>query len=61
MGNKKTTGIILLAAGVVLLIVSITADMIGIGARPGFGYKQTVGTIAGIIVAIVGYRYYFRN
>ena len=50
MGNKKTIGIALLAVGVVLLIVSLTADMIGIGSSvAGFGYKQIVGTIAGVI------------
>lgn len=31
MGNKKTIGIALLAAGVVVLIGSLAADVIGIG------------------------------
>ncbi len=54
MGNKKTIGIILLVVGLLLLVLSVTADMIGIGAQPGFGIRQTAGSIAGVIVAVVG-------
>jgi hypothetical protein len=55
MINRKTLGIILLVVGVVLLFLSLTADIIGIGATPGFGYKQIAGSIFGAVVAIVGY------
>ena len=62
MSNKKTIGIALLAVGVVLLIVSLAADMIGIGSSvAGFGYKQIAGTIAGVIVAVVGFVLYSRK
>jgi len=52
---------LVLAIGVVLLIVSLTADGIGIGSVAGFGYKQIAGSIAGIIVAIVGFVLYSRQ
>lgn len=55
MGNKKTVGIVLLVVGIILLIVSLTADYIGIGGTPGIGYKQILGAIAGAVVAVVGY------
>jgi hypothetical protein len=60
MNNKKTIGIVLLVVGVVLLIVSLAADSIGIGL-PGFGLKQIAGSIAGVIVAIVGFVLYSRK
>ncbi len=55
MGNKKVIGIVLLVVGVLLLIVSLAADSLGIGGSPGIGYKQILGAVAGVIVAVVGY------
>jgi hypothetical protein len=56
---KKTTGLVLLIIGVVIIIISATADITGIGGLDGivyegFGYKQIGGTIIGIMVAVVG-------
>jgi len=61
MNNRKTIGIVLLAAGVILLISSLAADMIGLGSVAGFGYKQIVGTMAGVIIAVVGFVLYSRK
>jgi hypothetical protein len=61
MGNKKTVGIALIVVGVVLIIVSLVADRIGIGAASGFGYKQIIGAIVGVVVAIIGFIYYSRK
>jgi len=54
MARKKKIGIALLIIGIVVLIISVAADAIGLGWNPGFGYKQTAGTAAGAIAAIVG-------
>ncbi len=54
-GNRKLTGILLLAGGVVLLIASLTADVIGLGVSAGFGYNQVIGAVAGIAAAVVGF------
>ena len=53
--NAKLTGTLLLAGGAVLFVVSLIADMIGIGGTPGFGYNQIIGSVAGILSAAVGY------
>lgn len=45
---------ILLAAGVLLFLVSLTADAIGIGEGTGIGWKQILGSIAGLCIAAVG-------
>jgi hypothetical protein len=53
--EKKTIGIVLLTLGIILLIVSVAADPLGIGGGNAvFGPQQIVGTIAGVVVAIVG-------
>ena len=61
MNNKKTIGIVLLVIGAVLLIGSFAADAIGIGGAAGFGYKQIIGAVAGVIVAVVGFILYSRK
>jgi hypothetical protein len=60
MGNNKKIGIALLVVGIVLLLLSLAADVIGIGA-PGFGYNQIAGIIIGAIVAIAGFVLYSRK
>jgi len=54
MGSKKTVGIVLLAVGIVILLVSLVADPIGIGGSPSFGHDQIVGATVGAIVTVVG-------
>jgi hypothetical protein len=43
-----------LALGTGLGIVSLTADLIGLGGAPGFGWKQSVGAAAAILLVAVG-------
>jgi hypothetical protein len=46
-----------LAIGTGLGVVSLTADLVGIGGFPGFGWKQVTGTVvAGVLVAVAGVR-----
>jgi hypothetical protein len=54
MQSNKTASIILLVVGVGLFVVSLLADVIGIGDDPGFGRQQTAGTAAGVIIAAIG-------
>ena len=61
MGNKKTIGTVLLVVGVILLIVALAADALGIGGAVGFGYKQIIGAVVGVIVAVVGFVLYSRK
>ena len=61
MNNKKTIGIALLAVGAILVIGSLAADLIGVGGAAGFGYKQIVGAVAGVVVAIIGFVLYSRK
>jgi hypothetical protein len=40
--------------GVLVVLVSTLADVLGIGGEPGFGYKQGVGVLVGIALIIAG-------
>jgi len=61
MGTKKTAVIVLIAGGIVVLLLSLLADVIGFGGDPGFGPVQLLGIIVGIAAAIVGLILYFRK
>ena len=52
--GKKQKGKLLLIIGALLVIIALTADAIGIGVNPGFGYKQGLLLIAGLGMALVG-------
>lgn len=54
MGQKKGLGSLLIGVGIVLLLVSVFADPLGIGGYPGFGTKQIIGTILGIVIGVIG-------
>ena len=53
--NNKLVGNALIAGGVLLLLVSATADMTGIGQEPNmFGWKQITGSVIGVLDIIAG-------
>ena len=49
--NSTRMGWLLVGIGVVVLAASLLADPIGIGEGSGFGWKQVVGIIVGVLVA----------
>ena len=52
--SKKTISIILIVASILLIIISLTADLIGIGSYPGINYAQIAGAGVGLVVLIFG-------
>jgi len=46
--------VILLAIGVLLFFVSLTADAFGIGEGTAIGWKQITGFIVGLVIAAIG-------
>lgn len=61
MAGSKIIAIILLVVGILVLLVSALADIVGIGGSPRvFGYWQVAGTLVGAVVAIVGGVLYWR-
>ena len=55
MNRHRTIGLILIAAGLLLALVSLLADVIGIGAFPtAIGWKQFLGIIGGFLLTVLG-------
>ncbi len=52
--SNRIAAVFALALGVLLVIVSAAADGLGVGAAPGFGWKQMVGMAAGVVLAGFG-------
>jgi hypothetical protein len=46
--------VILLAIGVLVFFVSLTADAFGIGEGTGIGWKQITGSTVGLVIAAIG-------
>lgn len=55
MDVKKTLGLVLLVGGIAVLVLSLAADLVGIGGNPVFGTNQIIGTVVGAIAAVVGF------
>jgi drug/metabolite transporter (DMT)-like permease len=51
--DRRRIGIVLAAAGVVVLVLSAFADPFGYGDE-GFGWLQTLGVILGVAAIAVG-------
>jgi len=55
--SKKSISIILIIAGIILFIISLIADLIGIGGDlTAFGWKQITGVAVGLLLFLIGIR-----
>jgi len=54
--SNRSRGLILIAAGAVLALVALGADLLGLGGHPSFGWKQILGAVVGCAVAGLGLR-----
>ena len=54
MASGKVASLVVLVMGIGLLVISLLANVLGIGAHPGFGRQQALGTIAGAAITGVG-------
>ena len=52
--DDYTSSIAVIALGTLILLASLTADITGLGGHVGFGSKQSIGTVIGIIVLAMG-------
>ncbi len=55
---RKSIGIELMVVGAIVLIVAISADLLPFSVA-GFGWKQIVGTVAGVVL-LAGGVYVYR-
>ena len=55
MGRKKVLGYIFMGVGIILVLGSLLADVIGIGPQPGFGKLQATVMLVGGVIGITGF------
>lgn len=61
MTRNKSFAVAIVVVGVVIMLGSAVADIVGFGATPlVFGYKQLAGSVVGAALAIVGAALYWR-
>lgn len=52
--SKRSLGIATLVLGVLVFLVSLTADNLGLGSSPALGWKQITGAVVGVALAAYG-------
>ena len=54
MSGKKI-GVVWMICGFLMILLSLGADLIGIGDQTGIGWKQLLGAGAGLVIGLVGF------
>ena len=52
--TNKTVGLVSLIGGGLLLLISLLADLIGLGSYPGLNWAQLTGVAVGLVVLLIG-------
>ena len=52
--TQRGWALVIVVVGVLLALVSLFADVIGVGGEPGFGRKQTAGLVVGVAMVAIG-------
>ncbi|MFN2305000.1 MAG: hypothetical protein ACK2TV_14815 [Anaerolineales bacterium] len=58
--SQKTIGLMIMISGAVVLILSLTADLIGIGSYPGLNWAQITGAAVGGVIHLFGLWFWYR-
>ncbi len=61
MMDKINAATVVVVIGAGLLLISLLADVIGIGDDVGFGRQQTMGSVAGLVILAVGVYLYTKQ
>ncbi len=56
--SRKTVSYISMVGGVLIVAVSMLADVIGVGSYPGFNSAQLIGFLIGLAFIVMGYLLY---
>jgi hypothetical protein len=51
----------LMIVGILIVLISVLADPLGLGRSPGFGWKQGLGVVIGVVVILGGFYLRWRK
>lgn len=52
--SKKTISLAAIIIGLIVTLISLMADLVGIGSYPGINYAQLGGAALGLILVLIG-------
>ena len=52
--SKKTISLAAIIIGLIVTLISLMADLVGIGSYPGINYAQLGGAAIGLIIVLIG-------
>jgi protein-S-isoprenylcysteine O-methyltransferase Ste14 len=52
---------VVIVVGALLVLISLFADQMGLGRSPGFGWRQTLGVVVGVLVILAGAYLWWRE
>jgi hypothetical protein len=53
--NNPTLAWVLIAVGAIVVLIALFADPVGVGKSAGFGWKQGLGVVIGVVVIVAGF------
>lgn len=59
-GAIRTTAVLLTLVGVIIMLVAVFADSLGIGGGRGFGWKQLIVAILGLVMVLIGIAWFLQ-
>jgi len=52
---------VVIGVGVLLVLIALFADPLGLGKSAGFGWKQWLGVVIGVVVILAGFYLRWRK
>ncbi len=53
--DRPLLGRVVIGVGLLLLLIALFADPLGLGKSAGFGWKQGLGVVIGVVVILAGF------
>lgn len=53
--NNPPLAWVLIGIGAIVVLIALFADPLGLGKSAGFGWKQALGVVLGIVIILAGF------
>lgn len=59
-GPIRTAAVLLTLIGLIIMLVAVFADQLDIGGGKGFGWKQLIAAIVGLVMILIGIAWFLQ-